>query len=105
MNIIVDKPQLVKAVKLYLNMNYGNLTPKKHEGFASSVSYVNSNNEIIMEYDHKNGYAFVNYEYLWSRLESLFPLNNHEIQLIMVEWLEETYKLGNLKRCYKFFLN
>ncbi len=105
MNIIVNKPQLVKAVKLYLNMNYGNLTPKKHEGFANSVLYVNSNNEVIMEYDHTNGNAFVSYEYLWSKLESLFPLNNYEIQSIMEIWFKETYKLGNLKRCYNSFLN
>jgi hypothetical protein len=62
MNIIVDKPQLVKAVKLYLNMNYGNLTPKTISKFPNSVFYVNPSNEVMMEYDKESEYVFINYD-------------------------------------------
>jgi len=65
MDIIVDRPQLVRAVLLYLNMNFGNLVPKKHKDNPDSVFYVNSDNEVMMEYDKKNGYVYTNYNQIW----------------------------------------
>ena len=41
MNIIVDKPQLVRAVLLYLNMNFGDLTRKTYLNIPDKVFYVN----------------------------------------------------------------
>ena len=93
MNIIIDRPQLVRAVLLYLNKNFGNLTPKTSKKYPNSVFYVNSDNESLMKYDKKTEYVWINYLKIWSKIESLFPLNYSEIQSIMKHWLEETYKL------------
>jgi hypothetical protein len=93
MNIIVNRPQLVRAVLLYLNKNFGNLTQKTRTRYPDSVFYVNSNDEILMEYDKENEYVWLHYDQIWSKIESLFPLNYSEIQSIMKHWLEETYKL------------
>ena len=89
MNIIVDRPQLVRAVLLYLNMNFGDLTRKTIEKYPNSVFYVKSDNEVMMEYDKEYEYVFIHYENIWSKIESLFHLNYDDTQSIMKVWLEE----------------
>ena len=98
MNIIVDKPQLVRVVLLYLNKNFGNLTPKTNSEFPNSVFYVNSDNEVMMEYGQ--GVVVIHYKQIWSKIESLFYFNYNDTQSIMKVWLEETYKLEDVKPHY-----
>ncbi len=98
MNIIVDKPQLVRAVLLYLNNNFGNLTPKTNSKFPNSVFYVNSDNEVMMEYGEK--VVVIHYKQIWSKIESLFHLEYKDIKSIMKVWSEETYKLEDVKPHY-----
>jgi hypothetical protein len=98
MDIIVDRPQLVRVVLLYLNMNFGNLTPKTSSKRPESVFYVDSDNQIMMEYDKKNEFVFIHYDHIWSKIESLFSLNYSETKSIMKHWLERDYNLRNLKR-------
>ena len=97
MNIIIDKPQLVKAVKLYLTKNFGNLTPKTSKDYPDSVFYVNSDNEILMEYDKEYNFIYVSYVNIFSKLLSYFPINHSDIQLIMKDWLEEHYGLRGVR--------
>jgi hypothetical protein len=96
MDIIVDKPQLVRIVLLYLNMNFGDLTRKTNSEYPNAVFYVNPSNEVMMEYDKENEEVWINYVHIWSKIESLFHLNYRETQSIMKVWLEETYKLGGV---------
>jgi len=98
MNIIVDRPRLVKVVKLYLTKNFGDLTPKTSSKYPDSVFYVDSNNRIFMEQDSDYDFAFffVSYEDIWLKLESYFPIKPREIQLILKNWLVEHYKLENI---------
>ena len=93
MDIIVDRPQLVRTVLLYLNMNFGDLTPKTTEKYPNSVFYVNSDNEVMMEYDKENEDVYIHYEHIWSKIKSLFHLNYNDFQSIMKVWVEEAYKL------------
>jgi hypothetical protein len=96
MNIIVDKPQLVRAVKLYLTKSFGDLTPKTHPKHPDSVFYVNSDNVILMKYDKTYKNIWIDYGQIWSKLQSLFYLKYGDIQLIMVDWLEEHYGLSGV---------
>jgi hypothetical protein len=89
MDIIVDRPQLVRTVLLYLNMNFGNLTPKKRNGYVNSVFYVNPSNEVMMEYDKGTERVYINYGQIWLKIESLFHLNYSDVQSIIKVWLEE----------------
>jgi hypothetical protein len=98
MNIIIDRPQLVRVVLLYLNMNFGNLIPKTSSKYPDSIFYVDSNNEILMEYDKKNGYVFIHHNHIWSKIESLFSLEYDDTQSIIQHWLERDYNLRNLKQ-------
>jgi hypothetical protein len=103
MNIIVDRPQLVKVVKLYLTRFFGDLTPKTSEKEPNSVFYVNSENENIISYDENTNHVWIDYISIWSKLESLFYLNYGDIQLIMKEWLEEHYNLKGVTPIYWYF--
>ena len=93
MNIIVDRPQLVRVVKLYLTKFFGDLTPKTSSKYPDLVFYVNSDNEIFMQYNKKNEYIWISYNKIWLKLELYFPLKYNDIQLIMKDWLEEHYNL------------
>lgn len=90
MNIIIDRPQLVRVALLYLNMNFGNLIPMI---FNDLILYANSDDEVIMKYNKKNGMVFIDYIRIWSKIESLFSLNSNDVKSIMKVWLEETYDL------------
>jgi hypothetical protein len=93
MNIIINKPQLVRAVLLYLNKNFGSLMQKTSSKYPDSVFYVDSDNDVLMEYDKKTKIVWIHYDQIWSKIQSLFYLEYNDIQLIMKLWLEEAYNL------------
>ncbi len=93
MNIIIDRPQLVNVVKLYLTRSFEDLTPKISKDYPYSVFYVNSDNVILMKYDEKTEKIWIDYDQIWSKLESLFHLNYEDVQSIMKVWLEKHYGL------------
>jgi hypothetical protein len=96
MDIIVDKPQLVRVVLLYLNNNFGDLTPKKHKNYPNFLFYVNPHNEVIMEYDKKIGEVYIPYNSIWSKIKSLFYINDDDAKSIIKVWLEKDYKLSEV---------
>jgi hypothetical protein len=96
MDIIVDRPQLVRTALLYLNMNFGDLTRKTNSEYPNSVFYVNSNNEVMMEDDKNTERVYIDNDHIWSKIESLFHLDYDDTQSIIKVWLEETYKLGGV---------
>ena len=93
MNIIINKPQLVRAVLLYLNKNFGSLMQKTSSKYPVSVFYVDSDNDVLMKYDKKNKHVWIHYYQIWSKIQSLFYLEYNDIKLIMKLWLEEAYNL------------
>jgi len=93
MNIIIDQPKLVRAVKLYLTKSFGDLRPKTHPKYPNLIFYVNSDNNVFMKYDTHNEKIWIDYGQIWSKLQSLFYLKYGDIQLIMVDWLEDHYGL------------
>ena len=91
MNIQVNKHQLERVVVKWLNKKYSNLTPKTIEKYPNSVFYVNSDNEVIVEYNNEIKRAYVSD--IWTIIESLFHLNSNDIQKIIAVFLKETYNL------------
>jgi hypothetical protein len=53
--------------------------------------YVKGKNMVV--YDKETGYAYVNYDDIWSFLENNFGLNYGETQELIKEWLSEVYNL------------
>jgi hypothetical protein len=93
MNIQVNKHQLERVVIKWLNKHFGNLTPKKHKDYPNIVFYINSSNQVMMEYKQEYEYVYIHYVHIWSKIKLLFHLNHVEVQSIMKIWLKETYKL------------
>lgn len=93
MDIQVNKHQLERVIIRWLNTYYGNLTPKKHRDYPNKVFYVNSGNYIMMEHNQENDLVWVDFESIWSKIESIFHLNLRDTVAIIKVWLEITYKL------------
>ena len=93
MDIIISRPQLVRVVLFYLNTNFGNLIQKTTSEIPNSVFYVNSDNEVLMEYDKEFDKVYLEYTKIWEKIEFLFPLSYRETQSIMMVWLDKTYNL------------
>jgi hypothetical protein len=96
MNIIVERPQLVRAVLRYLNMNFGDLTPKSYLNIPGKVFYVNKQGGTVLEYEEDNEFeptVWVDTTLLWSKITNAFHINYNEIQSILEVWLKgEPYK-------------
>jgi hypothetical protein len=90
MDIIVDKPKLVKVVKLYLTKFFGDLTPKTNSNYPGSVFYVDSENHILMESSEESDSVYISYSEIWYKLETYFKLNFRDVRLIIKDWLKES---------------
>ena len=93
MDIQVNKHQLERVVIKWLNKHFRDLRPKKHKDYPGNVFYVNSDNQVMMEYDQENERIYIQNDHIWAKIQSLFHLNYNDTQSIMKVWLEETYKL------------
>ena len=106
-NIFEDKPQLVRVVIQYLNMNFGNLTPKTYLKFPKSIFYVNSDSEILMEYHIHDKILWSHKIRIWSKIELLFPINREEFTLILKQWWKDSYydmkHLSEISTCHTEF--
>jgi hypothetical protein len=97
MDIQVNKHQLERVIIKWLNKYYGNLIQKKHKYYPNSVFYVNSDNEVLMEYSPINKYIHIHHEYIYLKIQSLFHLNYLQVQSIIKVWLKEKpYELGEV---------
>jgi pantothenate kinase-related protein Tda10 len=47
----------------------------------------------MMEYDQKHNYVFIHFRDIWSKIESLFHLENDDVISIMKIWLDKEYEL------------
>jgi hypothetical protein len=98
MNIQVNRHQLERVVIKWLNQHYGNLTQKKNRTVPYTIFFVNSKNEIIMEYYHfirDRKDILIDNNRIWSKLQSIFHLKYLEVQSIINVWLKETYGLDD----------
>ena len=57
-----------------------------------------------MEYDKKNGYFWVDYDKIWSVLESKYGLNDQEISELIKGMVEEHLKLEGVTPWMKYIL-
>ena len=95
MRYIITENKLDKVVITWLNNKFGNLKPIVK---GDKTFYINEDRIILFYYyqDEKNGYVYINYNEIWSFLESIFGLESLQIKSIITYWLEETYNLKGL---------
>ena len=95
MKYIITENKLDRVALTWLNNNFGDLTPVVK---VDKTYYVNENRLPLFYYyqDSKNEYVYINYYEIWSFLESMFDMNDQQIQRVIRDWLEETYNLKGL---------
>ena len=65
-----------------------------HPDYPDSIFFKRkSDGKLIAQIDKKNEYFFLDYDNIWSFFEFYFNLEHEEIQEIVHEWLEKTFKL------------
>ena len=81
-----------KIILKWLNKEFGNLTSVVRD---DKTFYVDKDRLPLFYYyqDEKNGWIYINYNRLWSLLESIFSMKDLEIKGLLVVWLEDTYNL------------
>ena len=93
MKYIITESQMDRAVLKYLNTIYGDLVPFETDKDPNFIFFM-KNDEVIFDYNKKNGNVYISYDHIWSFLESFFGLKYTEIQDLTKEWVEEHYKLS-----------
>ena len=65
-----------------------------HPDYPHSIFFKRKDDgKIIAEIDKKNEYFWLSYNVIWSFFERHFNLEYEEIQEIVRDWLDETFKL------------
>ena len=94
MNVEVKQSQLCKAVKLWMDNNYG---PDKLQKYIipkySDYIFYKKNGQTVMELDKASKIFSFHYNEIWSFLKSFFSLNDFEIEDCLRYWLKETFKM------------
>ena len=99
MDIQVNKEQMFRVVIKWLNMYYGDLTPKTYLNIPGKVFYVDKRSQTVLEYEKDNQYeptVWVDTDILWSKITDIFHIKYNEIQSILEVWLKETYNLEEI---------
>ena len=93
------KNKLDKVALTWLNNNFGDLKPSVMYG---KTYYVNEERLPLFYYyqSTKNERVYINYEEIWSFLESMFVMDYQQIRGVIKDWLEETYNLKVLTPSY-----
>ena len=99
MDIQVNREQIFRVVIKWLNMYYGDLTPKTYLNIPGKVLYLDKRSRTVLEYEKDNQYeptVWVDTDILWSKITDIFHIKYNEIQSILEVWLKETYNLEEI---------
>jgi hypothetical protein len=89
MKYIITESKLEKVVINWLNDNFGDLIPFETNDFI----FYRKNEDVILDYNKKNGVTYIDYDNIWSFFTSYFNMSYNQIQHLTKEWIEERYKL------------
>jgi hypothetical protein len=92
MKVIITENKLEKVAIKWLNDNYGDLEPSETEKYPDYIFY-GRGDEVIFNYNKKNGVVYINYDEIWVFFESFFDMNYQQIQDSTKLWVEEHYNL------------
>ena len=92
MNIIITENKLHDVVIKFLNKEFGDLRSYKTDKYPGYVFYMKGN-DILFEYNKKNGIINIDYKRIWSLLDRVFGMEYEQIQEVTKKWLEEHYNL------------
>ncbi len=79
----------------WLNNKYGDLKTISRLG---TIYYVDNENIPLFYFhsDDKNGVVYISNDKIWSFLNLFLKFENYQIQDIIKEWLDSSYKINGL---------
>jgi|694.fasta_scaffold107913_5 hypothetical protein len=92
MNIIVDRPQLVRAVLLYLDLKFSDLQSKVRDEFPNQIIYFNSQKTVLLLHMPNDNKIWADSSEIVILIQKLFFLRKEYILKILKIWIEK--KLG-----------
>ena len=90
---VINESRINQIAMKWLNDNYGDLIPFEAKKYRNSIFY-RKGDDIIFEYDKRDGIVYISYDDIWSFLESMFGMEWEQIQDLAKEWVEERYNLN-----------
>jgi len=92
MKVVITENRLERIAIKWLSDNYGDLEPFESEKYPDNIFYRKGDN-VIFEYNKKNGVVYIDYNEIWSFFESYFDMEYLQIQDLTKIWVEEHYNL------------
>jgi len=92
MKIIITENKIEKVAINWLNKKYGDLESIETEKHPDYIFY-KKDDEVIFDYNKKNGDVYIDYDRIWSFFKLVFDMNNQQIQDLTKVWVEEHYNL------------
>ena len=93
MKYIITESRLESAVIHYLNEMYGDLKEYRTDEYPNMVFYV-KDKKVYMELSRENGDLWIDYSSIWEDLETIFGLEDEEIERIITKWAKKTYNIS-----------
>jgi hypothetical protein len=95
MKYIITENKLDRIALTWLNNNFGDLKPIVKE---YKTYYVNDDESPLFFYYQYRKYndVYINYDKIWSVLETMFGMKSLQIKVVIRKWLEESYNLKDL---------
>ena len=94
MKYIITESKLQDVALKWMDKNFhpDKLEIVKSEKYPNSI-FFRKDGKVVMEQDLKNKNFWFHYDKIWSFLKKFFNMNNTEIQVLLIFWLENTFKL------------
>lgn len=92
MNIIIDRPKLVRAVLLYLDLKFSDLQSKVRDEYPNQIIYFNSQKTALLLYMSNDNKIWADSSEIVFLIQKRFFLKKEDILKILKIWIEK--KLG-----------
>lgn len=92
MKVIITENRLERIAIKWLNDNYGDLESYERDIYPSYIFFKKDDSNIF-NYSKKYGIVVISYGDVWQFLESMFNMDEEQIQDITKKWIEKQYNL------------
>ncbi len=89
---LITESRLNQIAIKWLNTKFGNLEPFETQKNPNAILY-RKGNDVIFEYNKRNGDVYISYDEIWSFLILMFGIEHQQIQDLIKEWVVERYNL------------
>jgi len=104
MKYLITESKLEDVAIKYLDKFYGDLEEITNEDWPGMLFFV-KDKKIYMDISMNQNYLHIDYDTIWSELETIFFLDDDTIKLVINKWVDKSFNLANTKpriRPYKF---